>query len=155
MNSIKKKPDNMKQLMKMADNKVDWKMRMEAVHKMRKYDCEEVRNKLLILALHDRVFIVKKEAYKAALSLNVKLPNGKPLFLGKKDTGYKLDDFKKLFGKIKKMCRMEKVDIKEIRMKMKELNPEMYDVMSFEKGSKFDSWIRDIFGKLRQNNSDI
>lgn len=81
MKVINKKPDNMNVLMKMADNKVNWKIRMEAVHKMRKYDCDEIRNKLLMMALHDRVFIVKKEAYKAALSLNIKLPNGKPVFL--------------------------------------------------------------------------
>ncbi|WP_294404089.1 HEAT repeat domain-containing protein [uncultured Clostridium sp.] len=155
MKVINKKPDNMNVLMKMADNKVNWKIRMEAVHKMRKYDCDEIRNKLLMMALHDRVFIVKKEAYKAALSLNIKLPNGKPVFLGKKDTGYKLDDFKKLFARIKKICRMEKVDIKKIRSKMKELNPEMYDVMLCEKGSKFDLWIKDIYGRLSTKELDI
>lgn len=77
---------------------------------------EEIRNKLLIMALHD---------------------------------------FKKLFAKIKKNCKMEKMDIKKIRSKMKELNPEMYDVMSCEKGSKFDLWIKDIYGRLSTKELDI
>ena len=50
---------------------------------------------------------------------------------------------------------MEKVDIKKIRSKMKELNPEMYDVMSCEKGSKFDLWIKDIYGRLSTKELDI
>ena len=38
---------------------------------------------------------------------------------------------------------------------MKELNPEMYDVMSCEKGSKFDLWIKDIYGRLSTKELDI
>ncbi len=147
MNTAKKTNYKITKLIKMADNKLSWKERMDAVHKMKKYDCQEVRDVLIDIALHDRVFIVKKEAYKAAKELNLSF-NGRPLFLGKKDTGYKLDDFKRIFGMIKKQCRMEKVDIKKLKVKMKELNPEMYDVISCEKGKKFDSWIRDIYGRL-------
>lgn len=147
MNYINQTPSNINELMRMADNKFNWKERLEAVHKMRKYNCEQVREILASLALHDRVFTVKKEAYKAAQGLNITV-NGKPIFLGKKDTGYKMADFKELFAVIKKQCKMDQLDISKIRAKIKSINPEMYDVMSVEKGRKFDSWIRDIYGRL-------
>lgn len=147
MNYIYETPHNIQELKSMADNKTDWKVRLDAVHKMRKYHCEEVMDIIISLALHDRVFTVKKEAYKAALALGITV-NGKPMFLGKKDTGYKLDDFKEIFHTIKKQCNMEKIDVGSIKYHLKKLNPEMFDVMSQEKGKKFDSWIRDIFGKL-------
>ncbi|MGM9935268.1 hypothetical protein [uncultured Clostridium sp.] len=51
---------------KKSIDKLSWKERMDVVHKTKKYDCQEVRDVLLDMALHDRVFTVKKEAYKAA-----------------------------------------------------------------------------------------
>ena len=43
---------------------------------------------------------VKQEAFKVAKSLDIK-KNGKALKLGKKNIGYKLEDFIKIFSKIK------------------------------------------------------
>lgn len=51
---------------KKSIDKLSWKERKDVVHKTKKYDCQEVRDVLLDMALHDRVFTVKKEAYKAA-----------------------------------------------------------------------------------------
>lgn len=147
MNIVNETPKNINELLKMANYKLNWKIRMDAIQKMRKYNCEAVRDKIASMALCDRVFIVKKEAYKAAQSLKITV-SGKPIFLSKKDTGYKLNDFKELFGIIKKQSKMEKIDIKKIKERMKILNPEMYDVMLCEKGKKFDTWIKDIYGAL-------
>lgn len=147
MKYLNETPKNINDLLKMANDRTNWKHRLEAVHKMKKYDCDLVREKLAYLALHDRVFIVKKEAYKVAHELDI-IVNGKPVFLGKKDTGYKLGDFKNLFSTIKKRVHMDKLDVEKVKEEMKSLDPEMYDVMLHEKGKKFNYWIKDVYGSL-------
>lgn len=147
MKYLNETPKNINDLLKMANDRTNWKHRLEAVHKMKRYDCDLVREKLANLALHDRVFIVKKEAYKVAHELDISV-NGKPVFLGKKDIGYKLGDFKSLFSTIKKRVHMEKLDVEKVKKEMKILNPEMYDVMIYEKGKKINNWIKDVYGSL-------
>lgn len=149
MNYAVHKAGSFKELEKMAYDKTNWHNRLEAVRKMKRMKSEKVMNILTDMVFHDRVFAVKKEAYNAALRMGVKV-NGKPIFLGKKDTGYKLDDFKEIFNIIKKRCHMDNVDVDKIKEEMQKLNPEMYDVMSYEKKGKFNSWIRDIYGTIHQ-----
>jgi len=42
------------------------------------------------------------------------------------------------------MTEDEKFDIKVFKKKFKLLYPEAYDVYEFEKGTKFDKWIKDV-----------
>jgi len=147
MNFIKETPDNIKELIKMARDYSSWKRRLEAVEEMRKYDCQQVKDVIARLALHDKVYRVKEEAYKAAQAFGLK-KNGKPIFLGRKDIGYKSSDFTKVFKRIRKECEMEKFNIYIFKESMVKIDPEMYDVMSYEKGPKLDSWIEEIYKGL-------
>lgn len=117
------------------------------MHQMKKYDCQQVRDVITRLALHDRVFKVKEEAFRVAQALGI-TKQGKPIYLSKKDTGYKSSDFTKTFQRIKRECKMEELEIEKFKEKFLIVNHEMYDVMSFEKGKKFDEWIENKYKSL-------
>ena len=147
MDFIKETPENINELIKMARNYRSWKMRLEAVEQMKKYDCQQVKDVIARLALHDKVYRVKEEAFKVAKGLGIK-KHGKPIFLGRKDIGYKSSDFTKVFKKIRRECEMEDLNINIFKEKMLIIDPEMYDVMSYEKGTKLDMWIEEIYKSL-------
>lgn len=147
MEFMKETPKNISELVKKAGDKTNWKRRLEAVNEMKRYDCQQVRDVITRLALHDRVFKVKEEAFRVAQALGIK-KNGKPIYLGKKDIGYKSSDFTKIFKRIKRECSMNELDLIKFKEKMKIINPEMYDVMQYEKGKKFDTWIEGKYKSL-------
>lgn len=46
---------------------------------------------------------------------------------------------------------MDKLDVEKVKKEMKLLNPEMYDVIIYEKGKKINNWIKDVYGSLHNN----
>ena len=147
MNFINETPKNIEELRKKANNKSDWRERLEAVNELKKYDCQQSKDIITRLALHDKVFKVKEEAFRAAQAFGVK-KNGKPIYLGKKDIGYKNKDFAKTFLRVKRESKMEEIDLEVFKEKFIEVNPEMYDVMKYDKSNKFDKWIENIYKGL-------
>ena len=144
MSFIKQTPDNIKDLVKQANNVTSWKIRFKALQELKQYDCQQTRDVVTRLALHDRVFKVKEEAFRVAQALGIK-KNGKPIYLGKKDIGYKSKDFTKVFARIKRESKMEDFDIKVFKERFQQTNPEMYDTMLYEKGNQFDKWIENTY----------
>ncbi|NIH16916.1 HEAT repeat domain-containing protein [Morganella morganii] len=147
MDFINAPPENIDELVRDANRKHSWKTRLQALNELRKYNCQQSRDVIIRLALHDKVYKVKEEAFRAAQALNL-TKNGKPIRLGKKDIGYKQSDFTKLFQKIKREKKMEVFNLTEFKAVFEILNPEMLDVMSFEKGNKLDIWIENTFNGL-------
>jgi len=146
--AIKKEtPENINDLVKMAGIKISWRKRIEAVNELKKWDCQKSRDVLTRLALHDRVYKVMEEAFRAAQALGI-TKNGKPIYLGKKDIGYKSSDFKKVFSRIKRESKLEDLDLQIFKDKFIQVDPEMYDVMSYEKGDKLDTWIGNMYDSL-------
>ena len=144
---LQETPENINELVKQAGLTSDYKARLSALKELKKYDCKESRDVILRLALYDKVFKVKAEAFKAAKTLNIK-KNGKALKLGKKNIGYKLEDFIKIFLKIKDDKKMEELDLNLFKKTLKTVDSEMYDVMRFEKGDKFNSWVKTSYNCL-------
>lgn len=154
-------PNNIEELKKMANNKNNWELRLSAVHQLKYYDCQQSRDIITRLTLTDKVFKVKEEALRASQGLKIN-KNGKPLFLGKKDIGYKTKDFTKVFQRVKREGKIEEFDINIFKEKFKQINPEMYDVMRFEKSkitfdnhkvesideSGFNRWIENTYKGL-------
>lgn len=66
MDFIKETQTNIDSLVKMATDKTSWKNRLKAVNQMKQYDCHQVREVITGLALHNRVFKVKEEAFRVA-----------------------------------------------------------------------------------------
>jgi len=110
MTLLKETPENVKELVKNAGCKHNWKQRLSALEVLRKYDCPQSRDVITRLALHDKVYKVKKVAFEAAQALGIK-KNDKPIRLGRKNTGYKPKDFTKLFLRIKREKEMDVLDL--------------------------------------------
>lgn len=82
----KETPGNIEELKRMANNQNSWRERLAAVNQLKNYDCQQSRDILTRLAIHDIVFTVKEAAFRAAQSMGI-TKNGKPLYLGKKPKG--------------------------------------------------------------------
>lgn len=147
MEFIKQVPENIDVLVKDANNKCRWKTRLDALNELKKFDCQQSRDVITRLALHDRVYKVKREAFLVAQALGI-TKNGAPIRLGKNDIGYKPSDFTKIFQRIKRDKKMEELNIPEFKATFEILNPEMLDVMTFRLGSKLDIWIENTFKSL-------
>lgn len=147
METIKKTPLNVEELVRDANRKNCWKTRLAALNELRKYDCQQSRDVITRLALHDKVYKVKEEAFRAAQALGI-TKNGNPIRLGKKDIGFKPSDFTKIFQRIKHEHAMDELDISVFKIALENINPEMLDVMSFEKGNNLDVWIENTFNGL-------
>lgn len=150
MDFIKDTPANIDVLVKMAGDKTSWENRLTAVNELGKYDCRQSRDVLTRVALHDRVFEVKEVAYHYAQGLGI-VKNGKPLRLGKKDIGYSPKDIKKTFSRIKRETHLDELDLDVFKEKFEIVNPEMCNVMKYEKKEKFDEWITGIYNSLPKN----
>ena len=79
MSFIMETPKNIEDLVKDANRKHSWKIRLSALNELKKYDCRQSRDVITRLALHDRVYKVKEEAFRAAQALRI-TKNGKPIF---------------------------------------------------------------------------
>ncbi|PAR37355.1 hypothetical protein CGT98_16975 [Vibrio metoecus] len=90
-----------KGLVKAANCKNSWKKRLSALQEIKSIDCRERQDVVIRLALHDKVYKVKEEAFRIAQSLGF-TKNGQPIKLGRKNIGYKPKDFTKIFQRIKR-----------------------------------------------------
>ena len=102
-------PANISQLVKDANNKSSWKIRLAALNELKQYDCQQSRDVITRLALHDKVYKVKEEAFRAAQAMGITY-RGNPIRLGRKDIGFKTKDFTKVFLRIKREKSMEELD---------------------------------------------
>ena len=59
-------------IIKKAKDKTSWKNRFEALREMKSCDFEQKKDLIIQMALHDRVFAVKEEAFRIAQSLGYK-----------------------------------------------------------------------------------
>ena len=80
---------------------ISWKIRLAALNELKQYDCQQSRDVIIRLALHDKVYKVKEEAFRAAQAMGITY-RGNPIRLGRKDIGFKTKDFTKVFLRIKR-----------------------------------------------------
>lgn len=132
------------QIVKNVKNKKSYKIRLEALKELSKLDNQIANDIILKVAQTDRVFIVKETAFRIAESKGLS-KGAKPLMLGKKDTGYKMGDFKKAAQLIRRRKKMNEFDLELFKTIFKDKNAEMYDVMQYDKGENFDAWLEEIF----------
>jgi hypothetical protein len=147
MSFIMEIPENINELVKKSNCNYSWETRLAALDVLKEYNCQQSRDVITRLALHDKVYEVKKAAFLAAQALNI-TKNGNPIRLGKKDIGYKPKDFTKIFLRIKRDKKMEELDLNLFKETLKILNAEMYDVMNYVHRNTFDSWVETTFKNL-------
>ncbi|MBU3179913.1 HEAT repeat domain-containing protein [Clostridium psychrophilum] len=151
VSEIKKEtPNNINELVKMADDKANWRKRLEAVNELKNWKCQKSRDVLTRLAMHDLVFKVKEEALRATHSLGI-TKNGKRLKLGKPKAHLIKDINKKLYNVDNEL--KESFEITKFKEKFKQLYPEPYDVYEGDRGSSFDEWILNVLKNKPKNKS--
>lgn len=141
-------PSNIEQLKKQANNKNDWRERLSAVNVLKKYDCEQSKDILTRLAIHDPVFEVKNAAFRAAQALGVS-KNGKPIYLGRKKKGNLVKDINKKLEKVKNSLP-DGYSFEDFKNKFQEKYPADYDVYEGNK-KDFDGWLRNCEANLSHN----
>lgn len=147
MKIIKEEPANIEELKIKANTKDDWKVRMEAVKELAKYDCQKSRYILTKLATSDRVFAVKEAAFYAARFMGV-TEKGEQLPTPRKKIGYTKKAYAKIFNRVKRDTQMEDFDLAVFKKQFQIVSPEMYDVMQYEKQEDFDAWIADSYAEF-------
>lgn len=135
-------PDNIKELVRMAGDKSSWRIRLEAVNQLKKWDCQQSRDVITRLAIHDLVFKVKEEALRVAQAFGI-TKGGQPIRLNRKPKGHLIKDINKKIYRVADTLKDE-FDISIFKDKFKQMFPEPYDVYEFEKGNKFDEWIINV-----------
>lgn len=136
---IKGTPKNIEELKQMANNQYSWRDRMVAIEQLKKYDCQQSKDILTRLAIHDAVFKVKETAFRAAQRMGI-TKNGKPLYLGKKPRGNLVKDINKKLTHVRDNLSDE-FSFDEFKAEFKKLYPIAYDIYEGDKDKRFDKWL--------------
>ncbi len=142
----KEVPSNINQLRLKANNQSSWRERLSAVEELKKFDCQQSKDILTRLALHDIVFQVKEAAFRATQRFNVQ-KQGKPLYLGKKPKGNLIKGINKMLAKVKKSLPQEST-FEAFKEKFSTMYPEAYDAYEGDRGNRFEEWLRNVIGSL-------
>lgn len=123
---------------KNANNKSDWKLRLEAVEGLKNIDDERTIDILKRLLYSDKVFPVKEAALRALQTkgVDVKLP--------KKKKGHLIKDVNKKI-KIVKNKLPEDHTFVDFKIELKKYYPVIYDTYQGDKGSHFDKWLGNVW----------
>lgn len=133
-------------LKKMANNKCNWRERLEAVEMLKNIDCQQSRDIITQLVIHDPVFKVKEAAFRVAQSFGIK-KNGKDIYLGKKQRGNLVKGINEKICKVRESLS-EEFTVDEFKEKFKEMYPEAYDIYDGDKGDNLNSWLEKVIPSL-------
>lgn len=136
-----KTPGNIEALKKKAADKASYKTRLEAIDELGGYRCQQSKDIIRRLMLNDLVYSVQHRAFLKlqAFGEDVRLP--------KKKKGHLIKDINKKLDVVERSMPASYTQA-DFNLKLQELYPEAFDVYSFEKGSKFDSWIQNVLDSL-------
>lgn len=139
-------PENIDELKRMANNQNSWRERLAAVEQLKNYDCQQSRDILTRLAIHDVVFKVKEAAFRAVQAMGV-TKNGKPIYLGKKPKGNLIDGINKKLIRVRDSLP-DGFSIDDFKEAFKKLYPAAYDAYEGDKGAQFDKWLGNVIPSL-------
>ena len=143
---IKGTPKNIEELKQMANNQYSWRDRIVAIEQLKEYDCQQSRDILTRLAIHDAVFKVKEAAFRAAQGMGI-TKNGKPLYLGKKPRGNLVKDINKKLTHVRDNLSDE-FSFDEFKAEFKKLYPIAYDIYEGDRDERFDKWLSNVISSL-------
>ena len=142
----KEVPASIEELKRMANNQNSWRERLAAVEQLKNYDCQQSRDILTRLAIHDVVFKVKEAAFRAAQAMGI-TKNGKPIYLGKKPKGNLIDGINKKLTRVRDSLP-DGFSIDDFKESFKKLYPAAYDAYEGDKGNQFDKWLGNVIPSL-------
>lgn len=139
-------PDNIEELKRMANNQKSWRERLKAVNILKNYDCQQSRDILARLAIHDIVFQVKEAAFRACQALGV-TKNGQPIRLQKKKKGNLIPEINKKLTVVRNALP-EEFTLEEFKEEFQKRYPEVYDAYEGDKGKQFEKWLSNVVPSL-------
>ncbi len=142
----KKTPENIEELKKKANNQSSWRERLDAVRQLKNYDCQQSRDILTRLALHDIVFTVKEEAFRACQAMGV-TKNGQPIRLKKKPKGNLIKDINKKLVVVRDALPDDS-SLDNFKKEFQKRYPDVYDACEGDKGKQFDKWLANVIPSL-------
>lgn len=142
---VEQTPENIEELKKLAATKTSYQTRLTAIQQLRKYKCRQSIDILWRLMMQDKVYAVQEEAFRALQGLDekVKLP--------RKQKGHLVKDINKRLEKVNNSFKSESCTIEQFKERFKDLYPTEYDIYSFEKKGKMDTWIKNVLATLPSN----
>lgn len=143
---IHETPKNIEELKRMANNQNSWRDRLEAVKQLKEYDCQQSRDILTRLAIHDIVFKVKEAAFRATQAMGI-TKNGKPLYLGKKPKGNLVKGINKKLARVRDSLP-EEYTIEDFKVAFQKMYPADYDAYEGDKEKRFDKWLENVVKSL-------
>lgn len=142
----KKIPENIEELKKKANNQNSWRERLDAVRQLKKYDCQQSRDILTRLALHDIVFTVKEEALRACQAMGV-TKNGQPIRLTKKPKGNLIKGINNKLVVVRDALP-DGSSFDDFKNEFQKRYPDIYDAYEGDKGKQFDKWLANVISSL-------
>lgn len=138
------KPENYEALKKQASDNSSWRNRKSAVEQLGKWKCRETKDVLWRRMMSDKVYQVQHAAFLAlqAFGENVRLP--------KKKKGKLIPDITNKLAKIKKSMPYEH-SYEDFKKEFSKLRPVEFDTYEGDKGSRFDSWLENVWKTLPRN----
>lgn len=135
-------PDNIDSLKKLANNKKSYKLRLEAIDTLQKHKCRQCIDILWRLMMSDKVYAVQRKAFIALQNF------GEKVHLPKKKKGHLVKDVNKKLGIVHKSFKNSDYSLDEFIKKFESMYPEIYDIYSYEKGTKMKEWITNVISAL-------
>ena len=134
-------PQDIADLVPMARDKTNWSKRLNAVEELGKWNCQQAKDVLWRLMLHDKVYKVQETAFRKlqAFGEDVKLP--------RKKKGAPIKDINKKLVRIRNSFDGT-FTFDEFKEKFRQREPKAFDVYRFEKRSKFDTWLEKLVDSL-------
>lgn len=142
---LEETPENIEELKKLASTKTSYQTRLTAIHQLRKYKCRQSIDILWRLMMQDKVYAVQEEAFRALQRL------GETVKLPRKKKGHLIKDINKHLEKVKNSFKGESYTTEQFKDRFKELYPTEFDIYSFEKKGKMDTWINNVLASLPSN----
>ncbi len=131
-------PANIEELIKLSNDKLNYKNRLKAIEGFGKWKCRQSIDKLWRLMISDKVYSVQRNSF-----LKLQL-FGEKVKLPKKKKGHLVKDINKKLLKIYASFKSDEYSIIDFKIKFKKTYPEIYDIYTFEKKQNFDSWIETV-----------
>lgn len=128
------KPDNVDKYINLSQDKSDYKSRLEAIEFLSQYKCYECKKELYRLMKTDKIFEVKEAAFRALQNW------GEPVKLYKKK-GKTIKSINDKLLVIHNSFNGDSYELTDFKARLKGTYPEVYDVYSYEKRNKFDTFL--------------
>lgn len=135
-------PEDIDNLKILANNKSSYKLRNEAIDILEKYKCRQSIDILWRLMMNDRVYSVQHKAFLALQNF------GEQVHLPRKRKGHLVKDINKKLGVVQRAFNDSEYSPNEFLEKFKSMYPEAYDIYSYEKGTKMQSWVINTLNSL-------